>query len=53
MNMSEFILIMAQENGLIFKMDYKEQTRKAMEMLAEDERVVFLGQTVCYPGSPM
>lgn len=34
-------------------MDYKKQTRKAMEMLAEDERVVFLGQTVCYPGSPM
>ena len=34
-------------------MDYKEQTKKAMEMLAKDERVVFIGQTVRYPGSPM
>jgi len=34
-------------------MDYKEQTKRAMEMLAEDDRVMFLGQTVVYPGSPM
>ena len=34
-------------------MDYKEQTKKAMEMFAKDERTIFLGQTVCYPGSPM
>jgi len=34
-------------------MDYKEQTKKAMEMLAEDKRTIFLGQTVLYPGSPM
>ncbi len=34
-------------------MDYKEECKKAMEMLAEDERVMFLGQTVGFPGSPM
>lgn len=34
-------------------MDYKEQAKKAMEMLAEDERTIFLGQTAGYPGSPM
>lgn len=44
---------MGQENSFHFKMDYKEQTKKAMEILARDERVMFLGQTVCYPGSPM
>ena len=34
-------------------MDYKEQTKKAMETLGKDERTIFLGQTVLYPGSPM
>jgi len=34
-------------------MDYKEQTKKAMEMLAKDERTIFIGQTVLYPGSPI
>lgn len=34
-------------------MDYKEQTKKSMEMLAKNERTIFLGQTVCYPGSQM
>lgn len=34
-------------------LDYKEQTRKAMKMLARNKKVIFLGQTVEYPGSPM
>ena len=34
-------------------MDYKKQTKKAMEMLAKDKRTIFLGQTVVYPRSPM
>ncbi len=34
-------------------MDYKKQTKKAMEILAEDKRTIFMGQTVLYPGSPM
>ena len=32
-------------------MSYKEEVTKAMQMLAEDERVIFIGQTVLYPGS--
>lgn len=32
-------------------MTYKGEIRKAMELLAKDERAVFLGQTVSYPGS--
>lgn len=31
-------------------MSLKEEITKAMQMLAEDERVIFLGQNVCYPG---
>lgn len=34
-------------------MTYKDELAKAMEMLAEDERVLFLGQTVAYTGSAM
>jgi len=34
-------------------MDYKKQTKKAMELLAKNRKTVFLGQTVLYPGSPM
>lgn len=34
-------------------MTYKDELTKAMEMLAEDERVLFLGQTVSYTGSAM
>ncbi len=34
-------------------MDYKKQTKKAMEMLAKNRKTVFIGQTVLYPGSPM
>jgi len=33
--------------------EYKRELKKAMEMLAEDKRVIFIGQTVEYPGSPM
>jgi pyruvate/2-oxoglutarate/acetoin dehydrogenase E1 component len=32
-------------------MSYKEECGKAMQMLARDNRVVFIGQTVSYPGS--
>ncbi len=30
---------------------YSLELKKAMEMLAQDERVLFLGQTVGFPGS--
>lgn len=30
---------------------YREEITKAMHLLSEDERVIFLGQTVGYPGS--
>lgn len=30
---------------------YKEELIKAMKMLAEDERVIFIGQNVSYPGN--
>jgi len=33
--------------------NYKEEINKAMKLLAEDERVLFLGQTVGYAGSPI
>ena len=32
-------------------MTYKDEVIKAMELLAADERVLFLGQSVAYPGS--
>lgn len=32
-------------------MGYRDEVIKAMRMLAEDERVIFIGQTVGYPGS--
>lgn len=32
-------------------MSYKDEITKAMEMLAEDERVIFIGQTILYPGN--
>lgn len=34
-------------------MTYKDELTKAMNMLAEDERVIFLGQNIVYPGSIM
>lgn len=34
-------------------MTYKDELTKAMKLLAEDKRVIFLGQTASYPGSPM
>lgn len=34
-------------------MNYRNELTKAMELLAKDERVIFLGQTASYPGSPM
>lgn len=34
-------------------MTYKDELTKAMEMLAEDEKILFLGQTVSYTGSAM
>jgi len=34
-------------------LDYKEEMIKAMELLAKDERVIFLGQNISYPGSPI
>lgn len=30
---------------------YKDELVKAMELLAEDERVIFVGQTILYPGN--
>jgi len=33
-------------------MSYKEECIKAMELLAKDSRVIFLGQNICYEGSP-
>jgi pyruvate/2-oxoglutarate/acetoin dehydrogenase E1 component len=32
-------------------MNYAEECTKAMQMLSLDSRVVFIGQTTCYPGS--
>lgn len=32
-------------------MSYREEVTKAMKMLAEDERTIFIGQTVAFPGS--
>jgi len=34
-------------------MTYKDELTKAMEMLAKNEKVLFLGQAVSYPGSGM
>lgn len=31
-------------------LSYKEEITQAMQKLAEDERVIFVGQNVCYPG---
>lgn len=31
--------------------NYRDEIKKSMEMLAKDKRVLFLGQTVGYPGS--
>lgn len=32
-------------------LDYKRETVKAMNLLAEDERTIFIGQNVIYPGA--
>jgi pyruvate/2-oxoglutarate/acetoin dehydrogenase E1 component len=40
-------------NGYHFKMDYKEEVRKAMKMLGEHEKTIFIGQTTEYKGSAM
>ncbi len=40
-------------NGCRFKMNYKEEVGKAMRMLGEHEKTIFLGQTVEYSGSAM
>ena len=34
-------------------MNYKDEIVKAMDMLAKDERVIFLGQSIAYPGHVM
>lgn len=34
-------------------MNYKEETKKAMQLLAENKKTIFLGQTVEYKGSAM
>jgi pyruvate/2-oxoglutarate/acetoin dehydrogenase E1 component len=34
-------------------MTYKDELTKAMELLAKDERVIFIGQQIIYPGSIM
>lgn len=34
-------------------MTYKDEITKAMELLAKDERVIFIGQQIIYPGSIM
>ena len=44
---------MVRENGLHFKMNYKEETKKAMKMLGENPKTIFIGQTVEYEGSAM
>jgi pyruvate/2-oxoglutarate/acetoin dehydrogenase E1 component len=44
---------MALENGWHFKMNYKEEAEKAMKMLGEHPKTIFLGQTVEYKGSAM
>ena len=31
--------------------EYRSEMQKAMAMLAEDSRTIFLGQTVAFPGS--
>lgn len=36
-----------------FLMSYQDELTKAMKLLAEDDRVVFLGQNIVYPGSIM
>lgn len=44
---------MALEGGWHFKMDYKEEVKKAMKMLGENPNTIFIGQTVEYKGSAM
>ena len=34
-------------------MTYKDKITEAMNLLAENERVIFLGQNIVYPGSIM
>ena len=34
-------------------MEYLEETKKAMNALAKEEDIIFIGQTVIYDGSPM
>ena len=35
------------------KMNYIEEIKRAMTWLGKQKDTIFLGQTVCYPGSPM
>ena len=53
MNMKEIILIMAQEIGSFFKinMKYKDELIRAMEFLAQDQRTIFIGQSVKFSGN--
>lgn len=44
---------MAVANSYIFKMNYHEEINKAMKWLSKKKDVVFMGQTVSYPGSSM
>jgi pyruvate/2-oxoglutarate/acetoin dehydrogenase E1 component len=38
-------------NGLLFKMSYKDEIKKAMNLLGDHPKTIFLGQTVEYSGS--
>ena len=44
---------MVLENGCRFRMNYKEEVKKAMNILGEHPNTIFLGQTVEYKGSVM
>jgi len=42
-----------QVQATVFSSEYAEELGRAMNMLAEDERVIFLGQAIAYPGTSM
>ena len=45
---------MESESGLTFKMNkYQQELTKAMKWLGKKNNIIFLGQTVMFPGSPM
>jgi pyruvate/2-oxoglutarate/acetoin dehydrogenase E1 component len=44
---------MEQGSSYIFKMEYYQETQKAMKWLGSKKDIIVIGQTVEYPGSPM